>query len=80
LGIYSAYEEGKDWHKELAEVMAEIAGGTIGAWAGPATLGILLNPFSCSAIIIIGLGITGSIAGQKIGGYLADWFMADKRT
>jgi len=64
--VYSAYEENKDWHKELAEVTAEIGGGILGSFLANFGILVLLNPFTDSAIIVIGVGIASSVLGGII--------------
>jgi len=68
--VYSAYEEGKDWHKELAEVTAEIGGGVVGADLAEATLTLLMNPFTGSALIVIAFGVAISVFFSQIANWL----------
>jgi len=66
MAIYSAYEENKDWHKELAEVTAEIGGGVVGSYLTNIGIGLILNPFTGVAIIIIAVDVAASVVVSQI--------------
>jgi len=75
--VYSAYEEGKDWHKELAEVTAEIGGGIVGAGVADAIMTLIfLNPFTGMAVIVIAFDVAASIIASQIAEWLVNtyWF------